>query len=95
MSTSKQIAANRRNALKSTGPRTLLGKRRSSRNALKHGRFCSPPQLRRLQLQVAVLSMVRHTLEKSVMEDFVKNRLSPVETRALLKYIQNELSYSH
>lgn len=33
----KQIAANRRNARKSTGPRTPSGKAVSSRNALKHG----------------------------------------------------------
>ncbi len=33
----KQLAANRRNALKSTGPRTLAGKARASRNAFKHG----------------------------------------------------------
>lgn len=37
MATDKQIAANRENALKSTGPRTPQGKRRSSMNALKHG----------------------------------------------------------
>lgn len=37
MATEKQIAANRRNAQRSTGPRTPEGKARSSRNALKHG----------------------------------------------------------
>lgn len=37
MATPAQIAANRRNALKSTGPRTAAGKAVSSRNALKHG----------------------------------------------------------
>ncbi len=37
MATAAQIAANRRNALKSTGPKTRQGKRASSRNAVKHG----------------------------------------------------------
>jgi hypothetical protein len=39
MATDKQIAANRRNAQKSTGPRTAAGKFRSSLNALRHGLY--------------------------------------------------------
>ncbi len=37
MSSLKQIAANRRNALKSTGPTTPEGKERSRSNAVRHG----------------------------------------------------------
>ena len=37
MATEKQIAANRQNAKNSTGPRTEYGKRRSRRNAMRHG----------------------------------------------------------
>ena len=35
----KKIEANRRNALKSTGPKTPSGKKRVSRNATRHGFF--------------------------------------------------------
>jgi hypothetical protein len=37
MATEKQIAANKRNAARSTGPRTTAGKDRSRMNALRHG----------------------------------------------------------
>ena len=37
MASERQIRANRRNALKSTGPRTKAGKAASARNALRHG----------------------------------------------------------
>src|SRR5688572_17193732 len=41
---SAKLAANRRNALRSTGPRSALGKRRAAVNALKHG-LCASPSL--------------------------------------------------
>jgi hypothetical protein len=37
MTSLKQIEANRRNALKSTGPRSEAGKERSRRNGVRHG----------------------------------------------------------
>lgn len=37
MATDKQIAANRANALLSTGPRTYSGRESSKLNALRHG----------------------------------------------------------
>ena len=37
MASDRQIAANRRNARRSTGPRSAAGRRRSSRNSFRHG----------------------------------------------------------
>src|SRR5438105_12819527 len=37
MTSFRQIEANRRNAIRSTGPNTEEGKRRSRRNAVRHG----------------------------------------------------------
>lgn len=45
MCTQKQIAANRQNAQKSTGPKTLDGKSISCRNATKHGLYAKPGYL--------------------------------------------------
>ena len=40
MATEKQIAANRANARRSTGPKSAAGKMVSSRNAYRHGLTC-------------------------------------------------------
>jgi hypothetical protein len=45
MGTELQNAANQRNALRSTGPRSLEGKRASSRNAVSHGLTARHPLL--------------------------------------------------
>jgi hypothetical protein len=42
MATERQIAANRRNAGKSTGPRSRAGKRRARQNAYRHGLAAGP-----------------------------------------------------
>ena len=59
MASERQIAANRRNAQKSTGPNSRAGKRRAAQNAWKHGlsaRFTShdtDPLIDKLAGQVA------------------------------------------
>ena len=40
MASERQITANRRNARKSTGPRSGAGRKRASRNAYRHGLTC-------------------------------------------------------
>jgi hypothetical protein len=42
MTSAARIAANRRNATRSSGPRSIRGKQRSARNALRHG-LAAPP----------------------------------------------------
>lgn len=53
MASERQIEANRRNAKKSTGPRSRAGKKRTSRNAYRHGLslspFANPPLAKRLE----------------------------------------------
>jgi hypothetical protein len=42
MASEKQVAANRANAMRSTGPKTAAGKLKASRNAFRHG-LSGPP----------------------------------------------------
>src|SRR5208283_5730704 len=42
--TQRRLAANRRNARRSTGPRTAEGKAKVARNPIKHGFFAGPEQ---------------------------------------------------
>ena len=58
MASERQIAANRRNARKSTGPRSGAGKKRAGRNAYRHG----------LTLSVTPTTAVAKQLDKLVRE---------------------------
>ena len=68
MTSSEKQAANRRNANRSTGPRTARGKARSKRNALKHGLSVSAldafaaPEVRDLAARFAAEGFVAEAL---------------------------------
>jgi hypothetical protein len=56
VSSESHIAANKRNAQKSRGPRTLAGKARVSRNALSHGLATRPFKDKNLSAEVEKLA---------------------------------------
>jgi hypothetical protein len=56
MASERQIAANRRNAKKSSGPRSADGKARSRRNALSHGLSIASRAIPAFQQDVILLA---------------------------------------
>lgn len=64
MATAKQLAANRENAKRSTGPRTAAGKFTSSRNALRHG--LSLPQEMDAETLAALEELTSEILENDI-----------------------------
>jgi hypothetical protein len=90
-----KLQANRRNAQKSTGPRTAEGKARSSRNAITHGIFCAelllededPSALHALREAVLHRLRPRDAVEAELVEQYLSctwrlKRLRRAETDA-------------
>ena len=79
MATQKQIDANRRNALRSSGPKTDEGKARSSQNALRHG-VLSTKAVSHYEdveaFEVLVGRLVRDLEPKSVLESTLVERIA-------------------
>jgi hypothetical protein len=76
MATEAQKEANRRNAQKSTGPRTIVGKARVSRNATKHG-LCHT---------IAVMSDENREEFEQILEDLNEEHQPQGTTEAILVY---------
>jgi hypothetical protein len=77
MASRRQIEANRKNAKLSTGPRTKLGKARSSRNACRHGLARSAPNddVEIERLASAILAGLRDQPNSSAAMDLARARL--------------------
>ncbi len=79
MPTERQIAANRGNAGKSTGPRTLQGKAISRMNAVKHGltrQLASLPQVEREAFHRFRLEIVAAFPERTTKEVLLINEVA-------------------
>jgi hypothetical protein len=91
MATAKQIAANRRNAQRSTGPRTAAGKKIASRDALRHG-LSLPPEM-----DAAALAAINE-LVTEIAGDYESNQNSNIAEVAtavlevmLVQQVRNEM----
>jgi hypothetical protein len=106
MATIKQIEANRRNARKSTGPRTSAGKSVTRLNALQHGLFAQDPiipgedpdQFQTLQSDYLTRFQPATPEERTLLTSIVRNawlldRLSAIETELWIREIERDASH--
>lgn len=92
MASEKQIAANRANAKRSTGPKTAAGKRRSSGNALRHGLSKPLPDDPLTTGTVSVIARALAVGDKNVKEaiEFAKSELDLRRIRQVrIEYLTN------
>jgi hypothetical protein len=100
LATERQIRANRANARLSTGPRTLAGKQKSSRNAYRHG--LSGP-LRLDPMISAKVKNIAHALvgEKANQDrltsaaDFALAQLELLRVRSALAALMEEVEWNN
>jgi hypothetical protein len=79
----RQISANRRNAKASTGPKSMRGKRRSARNALKHGLLAREAVLsdryafeRRADFDALLADLLAELKPRTVLEQTLVERIA-------------------
>jgi hypothetical protein len=87
LATEKQLAANRANALKSTGPRTAAGRRTSSRNAYRHG--LSLPITMDSAVQVQIEAVAQAITGATASEDQLRAARAFAEAQLDLKRIRD------
>jgi len=108
MITDHKVAANRRNAQKSTGPKTLSGKAIASMNALKHGLCARKPLIPgeneadfvrfttewvdELRPSGARQSMCA---EQAILAAWQIRRVPQLEAGLMSQYMQNEAKPTH
>ena len=78
MTSQKRIKANRRNALKSTGPKTLEGKATVSKNAIRHGLRARHTVIEgesRIEFNEFSNELIRHLAPVGFLEQLLADRL--------------------
>jgi len=97
MASQAQIDANRRNAQRSTGPKTAEGKAAVSRNALKHGLrseiYNQPAQHPEVYEQVLADLIAEHRPQTMTEEFYVERMALCIDKLVWLEAVQNECLY--
>lgn len=92
MTTEKQIAANRANAARSTGPRTAAGRLKSSRNAYRHGLSCPSPLDPATSAQVDAITqvLIDDGASETSAAEFARAQLELLRIRAIRAELMKE-----
>ncbi|MGY4234722.1 hypothetical protein ACVIIW_003669 [Bradyrhizobium sp. USDA 4449] len=85
MASARQIEANRRNCRRSTGPKTAVGKAKSSQNAVRHGlaRGDGNDSAAIENLAVAIALGLGHQIAPELAISFVRAKLARLHIRSL------------
>ena len=90
MATERQIAANRTNAKRSTGPKTVGGRQASSRNALRHG-LCSSKGPRP-RVSVDIDDLAEALIQQGTDQDLTARQIARVHVELLrIRAVRAEL----
>jgi hypothetical protein len=86
MATEKQIAANRANAKRSTGPKTAAGRAKSSRNAYRHGLSLDlplndPAYRARMEAMMQALLGGEEPMDQNIMTEFAEAQMKLLQIR--------------